>query len=352
MTGPLSRQRQAVSGKGGASLRSLGGKLPVVAVSLLTAVAVAAVTAGIVRAISPGRPSAPAYPGGSFRDHPVIITLPASPNSYIGAFVHGVPASYAPMQSFATTTGVQPNIALYYSGWGEPFQTRFARQATEHHAIPLVQMEPGKTSLAAIAGGVYDGFIQSYANAVAKFGAQTGQGVIIGFAHEPNGSWYPWGVGHADPAVWVAAWQHVVTVFRQQGADNVTWLWTVNIIDTHGRARIPAPDPWWPGSGYVTWVGIDGYYYKPTWTFASLFGPTIRAVRGLTRDPVLISETGAAPAAGKPAKIGDLFAGIRAYGLLGLVWFDANRVRDWRINTAAAASRFHREAQAYHKPGG
>ena len=29
----------------------------------------------------------------------------------------------------------------------------------------------------------------------------------------------------------MAAWRHIVTVFRQQGADNVTWLWTVNIID-------------------------------------------------------------------------------------------------------------------------
>jgi beta-mannanase len=224
-------------------------------------------------------------------------------------------------------------------------------QAKEHDAVPFIQIDPSGVSLASIAAGADDTYLATFATNVASYGAKTGQGVIIGFGHEPNGNWYPWGFRHADPAVWVAAWRHVVTVFRQQGADNVTWLWTVNIISTHGRVPIPAPDPWWPGSRYVTWVGIDGYYYKPTWTFASLFGPTIRAVRGLTRDPVLISETGAAPAAGKPAKIADLFAGIRAYGLLGLVWFNANRVRDWRINTPAAAARFRREAQAYHRPG-
>ena len=84
------------------------------------------------------------------------------------------------------------------------------------------------------------------------------------------------------------------------------------------------PARWWPGSSYVNWVGIDGYYYQPSWKFASLFGPTIKAVRALTLDPILISET-AAPGATQPAKIADLFAGIRAYGLLGFVWFDANK---------------------------
>ena len=79
----------------------------------------------------------------------------------------------------------------------------------------------------------------------------------------------------------------------------------------------------------MNWVGIDGYYYKPSETFAPLFGPTITVVREMTRDPILIAETGAAPSAGQPAKIADLYAGIRTYGLLGFVWFDANGHRDW-----------------------
>jgi hypothetical protein len=138
-----------------------------------------------------------------------------------------------------------------------------------------------------------------------------------------------------------------VTVFRRQGADDVTWLWTVNIIDVGGG--IPSPAPWWPGSSYVTWVGIDGYYYKPSWTFASLFGPTIKAVRALTIAPILISETGAAPVAGQPAKIGDLFAGVRSYGLLGFVWFNADRRRDWRVSGPSSFAAFRRGAAALNR---
>ena len=125
----------------------------------------------------------------------------------------------------------------------------------------------------------------------------------------------------------MAAWRHVVTVFRAVGARNVTWLWTVNVIQK--TVHVMSPIRWWPGRAYVNWVGIDGYYRRASWKFAALFGPTIKAVRTLTLDPILISETGAA-GRWEAAKIANLFAGVRAYGLLGLVWFDADRQRDWR----------------------
>jgi mannan endo-1,4-beta-mannosidase len=174
--------------------------------------------------------------------------------------------------------------------------------------------------------------------------------VIIGFAHEPNGRWYPWGYRHESPASFRAAWRRIVTVFRGQGADNVTWLWTVNIIDKRGG--IPSPAPWWPGASYVTWIGIDGYYLKPSWKFAPLFGPTIKAVKSLALlDPILISETAATPAAGKPAKIADLFAGIHAYGLLGFVWFDVDKNRDWQLADPASIAAFRRGAQTFRRPG-
>jgi hypothetical protein len=284
---------------------------------------------------------------GQFSNRHVVITLPAHPASYLGAYAKGVPASYGPIQSFASATGVRPNIALYYSGWYEKFRSAFATQAKENGAVPFIQIEPRGVQFAAIADGVYNAYLRAFATEVADYGTKTHQGIIIGFGHEMNGYWYPWGHGHVRPAVFVAAWRHIVNVFRQQGADNVTWLWTVNIIDP--ARGIPSPAPWWPGDSYVTWVGIDGYYLKPSWTFASLFGPTIKAVRALTLDPILISETGAGPASGQPAKISDLFTGTRSYGLLGFVWFDAKGTQDWRLSGPAALAAFRQGAKTYRK---
>ena len=84
-----------------------------------------------------------------------------------------------------------------------------------------------------------------------------------------------------------------------------------------------------------------------------MFGPTIGAVRALTGDPILIAETGAMPAAGQPAKIADLFAGIRSYGLLGFVWFDTTNYQglDFGINSPAAIAAFRKGASTYTRPG-
>jgi mannan endo-1,4-beta-mannosidase len=352
-TSPPTRPPRASAGRATRVDRGADRRLRPVLIVVGMLVVATLVTVGVVKVAAPIGSAAPsaastAPPIGTFSHHPVRIKLAGRPQSYLGVFTKGVPDSYEPISSFTAATRVKPTVALYYSGWYEKFRSQFAVQANDNGAVPLIQIDPSGVNLAAIASGAFDMFLKTFATDVASYGARTGQGVIIGFGHEMNGFWYSWGDRHTSPKVFVAAWQHIVTVFRQQGAEDVTWLWTVNIIDRRGR--IPSPAAWWPGSSYVTWVGIDGYYLKPSWTFASLFGPTIKAVRALTLDPILISETGVAPKADKPAKIGDLFAGVRRYGLLGLVWFDTVGVEDWRLNSRPAIAAFARGALAYKRP--
>lgn len=277
--------------------------------------------------------------------HDPSFALSARPGSYIGLYPNGVPGSYDGITAFTAATGVRPNVVPYYSGWLEPFQVTFAATAAQHGAVPLVQMDPTGISLAAIASGQYDDYLKAYADAVRAYNHP----VIFSFGHEMNGGWYSWGYRHTPPRVFVAAWRHIVHLFRALGASNVTWLWTVNVLHPHHRIRVPSPVSWWPGSSYVTWVGIDGYYFNSSFTFASLFGPTIAAVRELTKDPILIAETAAAPAAGQPAKIADLFAGVRLYGLLGFVWFDSIHLEDWRISSPASVAAFRRSARTYDR---
>jgi mannan endo-1,4-beta-mannosidase len=280
---------------------------------------------------------------------PPPSTLPHTPATYLGVYAEKVPISYNGVAAFASKTGVTPDVVMYYSSWFQPFDASFAKTVMEHGAVPLVQIEPRHVSLAAIAAGRYDAYLSSYAAAVHLFGHP----VILSFGHEMNGNWYSWGNQHSSPAAFVAAWRHIVTLFRDLGAKNVTWLWTVNIIDLRHN-RIPSPAPWWPGNSYVNWVGIDGYFYKSNYAFAPLFGPTIAKVRGLTHDPILISETGAASTADQPGKITNLYAGIRAYGLLGFIWYDAidTNVANYRIdNNPAALAAFRQGAKTYKWPG-
>ena len=269
---------------------------------------------------------------------------PATPTQsirYLGVYERDMSAA----TSFTAATRVKPDVLTYYSSWLEPFQTSFATAAAEHGAVPLVQINPYNVSLSAIASGEFDSYLSTFAEEIRAYGHQ----VIISFGHEMNGDWYPWGYTHTSPAVFVAAWRHIVTVFRNLGIQNAIWLWTINITETE-IGHVPQPAAWWPGSSYVTWVGIDGYYYQPSWTFASLFGPTIAAVRELTRDPILIAETGATAGPEQPAKIADLFAGVRLYGLLGFVWFNVKADEDWRLSSTAALNAFHRAASENYRP--
>jgi mannan endo-1,4-beta-mannosidase len=274
--------------------------------------------------------------------------LPAKQGSYLGVFEAGAPPSYEPIDEFAQAVGKEPNIVGLYSGWTQPFSVPMADSMHRHGLIPFVQIDPSLASVSAIASGSYDGYLRQYADSVHEYG----QAVVIGFGHEMNATWYSWGYGRTSPSTFVAAWRHIVTLFRDQGDDNVTWLWTVQ-ADEPGTA--PQILPWWPGGKYVTWVGIDGYYRQPSDSFNSVFASTIDQVRDFTAKPILLAETAVARHADQYTNILNLFKGMTQYGTLGLVWFDKDKAEqavapgdpknvrlDWRIEDNPLAEQAFR----------
>jgi len=287
------------------------------------AMAVAALAFAIPRGLT--RPTPPSA---------VHASLPPKLASYLGAFEEGAPPAYQPLRGFGKAAGRQPDLVGSFSGWAQPFDLLFAKSVHAHGAILFVQIDPNYASIPAIAAGVYDSYLRSYAASVREFG----QPVVLGFGHEMNGSWYLW--SRANPTTFVAAWRHIVTLFRSQGAMNVTWLWTINAED---RTGVRPAARWWPGPNYVTWIGIDGFYYRRSDTFRSIFADTIDQVRSFAPDkPVLLSETAVGPAAGQILKIANLFDGMAKYKTLGLVWFDIRQHdgiyhQDWRIEDSGGA---------------
>jgi mannan endo-1,4-beta-mannosidase len=285
----------------------------------------------------------PAPPAGK----PVHATLPV--RKYLGVYEPGAPESYAPVAKFSQATRVNPDIVLYYSSWWKPFQVRFADQAHAHDATPFVQMIPsGKgVSISRLINGQYDNYIKTFAGEVRDWRYP----VIISFAPEADGYWYQWGWTRIPASEWVRAWKHVVNDFRAEGAGNVIWLWTMNRSTATSRRVGPFRD-YWPGKHYVNWVGIDGYYDNRAEDFNVVFGWSIGQIQKFTHAPILISETAVGPAAG-PSKIPQLFAGVRKWNLLGLVWFDKDQhhppVRqDWRVeDSPAALAAFRKAAQGY-----
>lgn len=271
--------------------------------------------------------------------------LPVANDHYLGVFERDDPG-LVKVQQFSRSVGIKPNIILYYSGWGENFNTPFAKKVYRLGATPMVQIDAPGGVLSGIAVGQYDARLTRWANQVRSYG----HSVIIGFDPEANGPWYTWGLHHQSPATWIAAWKHVVTLFRADGARNVTWLWTM----VRSGQRAANPHAWWPGRHYVTWVGLDGYWYTHTSTFQNVFGTTIAQVRAFTNKPIFLSETSVGPQAGQVSKIPELIKGVESNHLLGFLWFDAPQHQgvfhqDWRLEDNPAAVAVFRQLMKTYK---
>jgi len=231
-------------------------------------------------------------------------------------------------RTFREVTGHKPQIVEFYNPFLSPFSERQASEVVKEGEIPLVQLNYFHVSVRKIAEGVYDHHLIRYARDVKSFACV----IVLSLGHEMNGWWYPWGSQTGiTPAEFIAAWRHIHDLFAREGVSNVIWSWD----PTHQYKSPPAPGKiatpasvWYPGPKYVDWVGIDGYlnYDKDgqPQNFAEIFDYQLRDIRRVAPHKlVYLAETAVpkGPAASK--QIDNLFAGLKAYHLAGLVWFDA-----------------------------
>ena len=260
----------------------------------------------------------------------------------LGVAPDGVKTDLASLNSFSDAIGRQPSVVEFYQGFTEPFDSLVAAGARGTGALPLDSWGPTGASLADIASGRDDAYITSFADQVKAYGGQ----IALTVGHEVNAPWSSWwGGGPGNAPVFVAAWRRIHDIFRNQGADNVIWVWTVN-IEAGGAAL---PGPYYPGDGYVDWIGVDGYFHEglPT-TFDALFGPTLDDLRAHYPQPILVVETGALNTPLRPAEIQSAFdAVLDAPDLIGFIWFDYDLQTtegvDWHLDDDHASLAVYRQ---------
>jgi len=270
------------------------------------------------------------------------------------------------VRDWAEANGVEPAIVNWYQQWltGERrFRPDWARRVARAGAVPMITWEPWSApegerhtevqpeiSLARIADGDHDALIRSWARDVAAYG----QPVMIRLMHEMNGNWYPWGVNvnGNTPADYVRAWRHVHQVFDRAGADNVSWVWSINNLE-----RIDDEDhaisAYYPGRKWVDWVSTSGFNWGDAYEWSSwrtadeLYGDTYRELARFDR-PIMISEIGTTDVGGDARLwIRQTFQRLRTgYPLLrAVLWYDD-------IDAAGLDFRLHGQtAGALAQPG-
>lgn len=245
--------------------------------------------------------------------------------------------------------GITANITSLYYAIGQQVDVQAIQKLCAEHIFPIIEIDTNNVPTTKITSGAEDKYLQSLALELGNLQVPVG----IDLNHEFNGPWFAWSTPNVTSAQFVAAWRHMVTLFRDNGATNVKWIWNPNVMSSGTAQDLRA---WYPGDAYVDWVGWDGYFYLQTDTFASVFGQSISYVRSFTKRPQLIVETGANPDSGRSRAIQSIFAGAaETPGLIGLIWFDYDKtsVHDWYINNdPSALTAFRSAAATYLKSAG
>jgi beta-mannanase len=164
--------------------------------------------------------------------------------------------------------------------WGArpAFPSEACRALRGAEVIPLVGMMPWSSSrqgapeplytLEAILEGRFDDLISCAADEARALGFP----VMIEFGPEANGSWFPWSgawngrdsdeYGERDipdgPERFRDAYRRIIGIFRERGADDVTWVFHI--------AQRGAPQEAWnsasyyyPGDEWIDWIGASVY---------------------------------------------------------------------------------------------
>jgi hypothetical protein len=247
--------------------------------------------------------------------------------------------------TFEEQIGRRLDIDHHYYAWTDRFPSGLEEWDIANGRIPMITWKG--TTLTDILGGEYDGMIRARARGVRDLHRP----VFLRWGWEMNGQWEAWsgarnGGAEVGPARYVSAWQHIHRIFTAMGATNAVWVWAPAHQDG-------PPHDWnhwthyYPGDGWVDWVGIDGFNWGAAtrwghWaSFTDLIEPVYRDYAG--RKPIMIAETGTTRVGG--SKVGwfqdarddieTVFPRVRA-----IVYFNAHDgvyPVDWRVTTSAAS---------------
>jgi hypothetical protein len=256
------------------------------------------------------------------------------------------------VDSFTDSVGRRPATWTIWNDWGGPDSgfpdLTLMNGLAARHITPLIfwqPTDPTTTKLAKYAyinirEGMFDKYIKHWAQAAKSYGHT----ILLRFAHEMDGNWFPWSVSKYGntPKRFVTAWQHVWNIFHRVGATNVKFVWSP-LNPCYCRHNL------YPGDKYVGMVGFTALNWgseKGTWTpLRTIVAERMKKIHLLTNKPVIVAELASSDIGG--SKAGWIARGYedvysRFPQIKAMVYFSVNMSTitnqpDWRLQTPADA---------------
>lgn len=290
---------------------------------------------------------------------PMALAIPEK-GAYTGAYIdfgdNEDNVTLEQIEDFENLVGKHQAIVASSSYWGEQsFPTANLTLIWKHGSIPLVfwspwdrpyeeDRGPDKFSLTAILAGKWNDYIDRWAMSAKEFGHP----MMVSFANEPNGTWFPWSgcyygggkaatadpsavptptpawkpkvpIPYQGPETFKKAFRYVVDRLRAKGAHNVIWVFHIM------NYSIPAEywnlvAQYYPGADYVDWLGFSVYgeqYREDNWaTFLPLLEWPYQEISLIDKTkPIMLAEWGVgefSSKGSKPAFISEAFHSMSA----------------------------------------
>jgi hypothetical protein len=265
--------------------------------------------------------------------------------------------SISDLDSFTATIGGQrPSIWVIWSMWGHAntrdFPTAVASALRDRGVTPMIWWEPfdptdsGSTYYsrhANINAGMHDDYIRQYARDAKAFGGK----VLLRFAQEVNGNYFPWSVNSLDnsPESFIAAWRRIHAIFQSEGATNAKFVWSVAKASCLGGCNPYAPV--YPGDAWVDIMAFSAYNWGASKQWSSMYDSYRRVTEllsAISNKPIMVAETGSNTEGGdKAAWIRDGYPEVyqKLPQIRAIVYLDADLREvghpDWRLASPAAA---------------
>lgn len=259
---------------------------------------------------------------------------------------------------FEAAIGRKTDIFLWYGTIDANFDTVNMTEIAAGGRVIQLSWEP-RSSLALdpvnqpayrlknITRGDFDSQIRRWARQLRDFGYP----VLLRPMCEMNGTWTSWSgtVNGNTPGDFIPAWRHMHDIFVEEGASNVAWVWSPN-ADTSAADAQATFNSYYPGDGYVDYVGMNGYnwgtmvtglFYSSRWqSLAEVFGYSYDVAAAGTNKPIMISETASTELGGNKGQwITDAFASLptRFPRVVSISWFNVSKETDWRVQSSSAS---------------
>ena len=227
--------------------------------------------------------------------------------------------------------------------WGQVLPSDYDKWTAEQGRIPMISIAARKKSdgsiikWADIAVGREDGYIIQLADNLKAWG----KSAFFIFHHEPDHDTALFG----STADYRAAWKHIRSVFDSKGVRNLSYTWVMMpyVFKTNpGRAA-----EFYPGDDVIDWIASDPYnsfkngnWYSLAHQIQAWYDWATMYKTGERNKPLALAEWGSKEDPADPMRkanwfkeaLGDAqarFPAIKAY-----VYFDANKLNDWRIDTS------------------